>query len=277
MCITSRALVPFLVFELIGLFFKSDILWYFIGNITLKKKEKVIQCLTSGLRWGSLRYSAPPLFFTACPNCVNDIWQKFPWAGSVARKVLASLYQSIWLMFPCLELPLDGNLLWASLANWNQISSTARCDIDPYSTPGQPIDQYWFTIKNTPLLVQHCDRYFKATGKKYLKRKKNGMSFFCRWPAGMYKNMRRCFISWERYEFKWPNLDHTSSQQPHPQWTMILNRHVRQTSKNGLMGWHLYKDPFIEGGVSVSELVAHLQWGVLKLSYQMYLKIEMRC
>lgn len=110
-------------------------------------------------------------FFTGCPNCVNDIWQKFPWAGSVARKVLASLYQSIWLMFPCLELPLDGNLLWASLANWNQISSTAWCDIDPYSTPRQPIDRYWFTIKNTPLLVQHCDRYFKAEGGKIFKKK----------------------------------------------------------------------------------------------------------
>ena len=118
-------------------------------------------------------------FFTACPDCVNDIWQKFPWAGSVARKVLASLYQSIWLMFPCLELPLDGNLLWAPLANWNQISSTAWCDIDPYSTPGQPIDQYWFTIKNTPLLVQHCDRYFKAKGEKIFKKeKKQDCAFF---------------------------------------------------------------------------------------------------
>lgn len=121
--------------------------------------------------WGTLlpRF----FFFTACPNCVNDIWQKFPWAGSVARKVLASLYQSIWLMFPCLELPLDGNLLWASLANWNQISSTAWCDIDPYSTPRQPIDQYWFTIKNTPLLVQHCDRCSKARqrGKEIFKKK----------------------------------------------------------------------------------------------------------
>ena len=131
-----------------------------------------IQCLTIALHWGSLRYAAPPLFFfTACPNCVNDIWQKFPCAGSVARKVLASLYQSIWLMFPCLELPLDGNLLWASFANWNQISSTAWCDIDPYSTPRLPIDQYWFTIKNTPLLVQHRDRYFKAKARK--KKKKN--------------------------------------------------------------------------------------------------------
>lgn len=136
-----------------------------------------------------VRYSAPPshlafffIFFTACPNCVNDIWQKFPCAGSVARKVLASLYQSIWLMFPCLELPLDGNLLRASLANWNQISSTARCDIDPYSTPGLPIDQYWFTIKNTPLLVQHCVRYFKARrGRKKTNRQ---------WPAGMCKKMR---------------------------------------------------------------------------------------
>lgn len=138
---------------------------------------------------------SPSFFVTACPNCVNDIWQKFPWAGSVARKVLASLYQSIWLMFPCLELPLDGNLLWASLANWNQISSTAWCDIDPYSTPRQPIDQYWFTIKNTPLLVQHCDRYFKAKakgGKKYLKRRKERpmapfLFFLKPWPAGIYK------------------------------------------------------------------------------------------
>lgn len=125
--------------------------------------------------WGTL---LPIFFFTACPNCVNDIWQKFPCAGSVARKVLASLYQSIWLMFPCLELPLDGNLLWASLANWNQISSTAWCDIDPYSTPRLQIDQYWFTIKNTPLLVQHCDRYFKVKGgKKNLKRRKTGLFF----------------------------------------------------------------------------------------------------
>lgn len=158
--------------------------------------------------WGTLL----PLFFffTACPNCVNDIWQKFPWAGSVARKVLASLYQSIWLMFPCLELPLDGNLLWASLANWNQISSTAQCDIDPYSTPRQPIDQYWFTIKNTPLLVQHSDRYFKAKGEKIFKKKKNGTFLFTmQWPSGRYKNVRRCFISLEEYEFKWPNLDHT--------------------------------------------------------------------
>lgn len=113
-----------------------------------------------------------PLFFTACPNCVNDIWQKFPCAGSVARKVLASLYQSIWLMFPCLELPLDGNLLRASLANWNQISSAAWCDIDPYSTPRLQIDQYWFTIKNTPLLVQHRNQYYKAKGEKILKEEK---------------------------------------------------------------------------------------------------------
>lgn len=129
--------------------------------------------LFTGGHWGTLQ----PLFFTACPNCINDIWQKFPCAGSVARKVLASLYQSIWLMFPCLELPLDGNLLRASLANWNQISSTAWCDIDPYSTPRLPIDQYWFTIKNTPLLVQHCDRYFKAKEKK-MKRRKTGLCFF---------------------------------------------------------------------------------------------------
>lgn len=115
----------------------------------------------------------PFFFFTACPKCVNDIWQKFPCAGSVARKVLASLYQSIWLMFPCLELPLDGNLLRASLANWNQISSTAWCDIDPYSTPRLQIDQYWFTIKNTPLLVQHYDRYFKAKREGGTKKKKN--------------------------------------------------------------------------------------------------------
>lgn len=128
--------------------------------------------------WGTL-LPPSPLFFMARPNCVNDIWQKFPWAGSVARKVPASLYQSIWLMFPCLELPLDENLLRVSLANWNQISSTAWCDIDPYSTPRQPIDQYWFTIKNTPLLVQHCVRYFKAKGeKKYLKRREMGLCFF---------------------------------------------------------------------------------------------------
>lgn len=120
-----------------------------------------------------------PSFFIACPNCVNDIWQKFPCAGSVARKVLASLYQSIWLMFPCLELPLDGNLLRASLANWNQISSTAWCDIDPYSTPKLPIDQYWFTIKNTPLLVQQCDRYFKAKGGKKLKEEKQDCVCVC--------------------------------------------------------------------------------------------------
>lgn len=141
---------------------------------------------------GSLRYPVSVFFFfffflTGFPNCANDIWQKFPWAGSVARKVLASLYQSIWLMFPCLELPLDGNLLWASLANWNQISSTAWCDIDPYSTPRQPIDRYWFTIKNTPLLVQHPDQYFKAEGGKYLKRKgKNGFCFLLEadWDVG---------------------------------------------------------------------------------------------
>lgn len=35
-------------------------------------------------------------------------------------------------------------------------------------------------------------------------------------------------------------------------------RDVSQTNKNGLTGWHFYKDSFIEGGVSVSELVAHL-------------------
>lgn len=130
--------------------------------------------------WGTLLPLSLSLFFTACPNCVNDIWQKFPCAGSVARKVLASLYQSIWLMFPCLELPLDGNLLRASLANWNQISSTAWCDIDPYSTPRLQIDQYWFTIKNTPLLVQHLDQYFKAKGKekKIFKKKKNRIVLF---------------------------------------------------------------------------------------------------
>lgn len=168
-CIESRASVSILVFELVGLFFfPLEFLYLKKCNIHYNNNNGVfIRCLTSALHWGSLRYSAPPLFFfTACPNSVNDIWQKFPWAGSVARKVLASPYQSIWLMFPCLELPLDGNLLWASLANWNQISSTAWCDIDPYSTPGQPIDRYWFTIKNTPLLVQHCDRYFKAKGEK---------------------------------------------------------------------------------------------------------------
>lgn len=132
------------------------------------------QCSTLGVT----EVLCNPSFFTACPNCINDIWQKFPCAGSVARKVLASLYQSIWLMFPCLELPLDGNLLRASLANWNQISSTAWCDIDPYSTPRLPIDQYWFTIKNTPLLVQHCDRCFKAKGKKKIKRRKTGLCFF---------------------------------------------------------------------------------------------------
>lgn len=142
--------------------------------------------MTNAPYWGSARYPTgptssnplPPIFFfffTASPKCVNDIWQKFPCAGSVARKVLASLYQSIWLMFPCLELPLDGNLLRASLANWNQISSTAWCDIDPYSTPRLRIDQYWFTIKNTPLLVQHCNRYFKAKerGGEKCKKKKN--------------------------------------------------------------------------------------------------------
>lgn len=93
--------------------------------------------------WGPL----DPSPFITCPNCVNDIWQKCPCAGSVARKVLASLYQFIWLMFLCLKLPLYGNLLLAPLAKWNQIASTARCDIDPYSTPRLPIDRYWFTIK----------------------------------------------------------------------------------------------------------------------------------
>lgn len=175
------ASAPILVCVLVGFIF---ILEFFF----LIKKHKIhanngvfIQSLTNAPHWGSPRYSAPPLFyfFTASPNCVNDIWQKFPCAGSVARKVLASLYQSIWLMFPCLELPLDGNLLWASFANWNQISSTAWCDIDPYSTPRLPIDQYWFTIKNTPLLVQHCDRYFKAKGKKKLERRgEKGFCFF---------------------------------------------------------------------------------------------------
>lgn len=155
--------------------------------------------MTKAPYWGSARYPTaltssnplPPIFFfflfffTASSKCVNDIWQKFPCAGSVARKVLASLYQSIWLMFPCLELPLDGNLLRASLANWNQISSTAWCDIDPYSTPRLRIDQYWFTIKNTPLLVQHCNRYFKAKergGEKMQKEEKQDLH--C--PAGIY-------------------------------------------------------------------------------------------
>lgn len=109
--------------------------------------------------WGPL----DPSPFITCPNCVNDIWQKCPCAGSVARKVLASLYQSICLMSPCLELPLDGNLLLAPLANWNQISSTARCNIDPYSTPKLPINHYWFTIKNTPMLVQH---HIRCGGRK---------------------------------------------------------------------------------------------------------------
>lgn len=65
-------------------------------------------------------------------------------------------------------------------------------------------------------------------------------------------------MSLEGFEFKWPNTDHTRSQQPRPQWTMILDRHVRQTSENGLMRWHLCKDSFIEWDVLVSELVAHL-------------------
>lgn len=119
---------------------------------------------------------SPPSFFTACPNCVNDIWQKFPWAGSVARKVLASLYQSIWLMFPCLELLLDGNLLWASLANWNQISSTAWCDIDPYSTPRQPDRSVLiYNKKHSSACSAPRSITLKQKGGKYLKRRKTGL------------------------------------------------------------------------------------------------------
>lgn len=162
--------------ELLGLYFPLKFRSFSVcGTCNICDNNAIfIQQFTYVVHRGSLWYPVSIFFFfffTGCPNCVNDIWQKFPWAGSVARKVLASLYQSIWLMFPCLELPLDGNLLWASLANWNQISSTAWCDIDPYSTPRQPIDRYWFTIKNTPLLVQHCDRYFKAEGGKIFKKK----------------------------------------------------------------------------------------------------------
>lgn len=39
---------------------------------------------------------------------------------------------------------------------------------------------------------------------------------------------------------------------------MIPDRPVRQTSKDGLMGWHLYKDSFSEG-VPESGLAAHLR------------------
>lgn len=80
----------------------------------------------------------------------------------------------------------------------------------------------------------------------------------------IYENGEKCFISvgggggWVSLGDQ--TLTTVTASGPSLPWTMIPDRPVRQTSKNGLMGWHLYKDSFIEG-VSFSGSATHLRNG----------------
>lgn len=84
-----------------------------------------IHCVVLRVFSSSTKKIPKKCWIQAASKSDNEIWQKFPCAGSVAKEVLDGLHYFIWLMFQNLIYLMIKNFCRYILTSWKQISFAA--------------------------------------------------------------------------------------------------------------------------------------------------------